>query len=106
MRGPCQADFENAEDVFGLAASTDPVLPADFEALGALIAARLKIYEGSAHYVAMIKVLLKESCSELKVRCSHRPQSIAIGLSFRVRPKCASRQDRSHNNNSRRLGAR
>ena len=76
--GPCQADFENAEDVFGLAASTDPVLPADFEALGALIAARLKIYEGSAHYVAMIKVLLKESCSELKVRCSHRPQSIAF----------------------------
>jgi hypothetical protein len=76
--GPCQADFENAEDVFGLAASTDPVLPADFEALGALIAARLKIYEGSAHYVALIKVLLKESCSELKVRCSHRPQSIAF----------------------------
>lgn len=61
-----QADFENAEDVFGLGASTDPVLPADFMALGKVVGAKLKEYEGGAFYVQLLKAFMKEACADLK----------------------------------------
>jgi len=60
-------DFENAIDVFGMAgASKDPVLPAEFEKLGEAIAARVCQHQASFHYVAMLKVLLKDSCANME----------------------------------------